>query len=108
MVDYWARGIKDSIKFLGIIIKVLFRASTKEHFTKANNVEMMALFYYHTEQFENLENLVDDIPAKNQVLIAIGDMLASVGLCTAAAKSYAKVRFWLRKRQNDVYMTTFA
>lgn len=58
---------------------------------------MMALFYYHTEQFENLENLVDDIPAKNQVLIAIGDMLASVGLCTAAAKSYAKVRFKIKE-----------
>ncbi len=49
--------------------------------------------YYNLEDYDNLENLVDSLQPDDKLLVAIGNMFATVGMGQQAVEAYTKVKF---------------
>ena len=53
--------------------------------------------YYNLEDYDNLENLVDSLQPDDKLLVAIGNMFATVGMGQQAVEAYTKVKIHILK-----------
>uniref|UniRef100_A0A1A9X4V5 Uncharacterized protein n=1 Tax=Glossina brevipalpis TaxID=37001 RepID=A0A1A9X4V5_9MUSC len=65
--------------------------SAKEYYDKSHYIEGLMESLYHMEQFEELEKCIDKLAEKSPLLEKLGEMLASVGMCSEAVKAYLKL-----------------
>ena len=65
--------------------------STTPHIT-FKFYEQLVKCYYNLEDYDNLENLVDSLQPDDKLLVAIGNMFATVGMGQQAVEAYTKVQ----------------
>ena len=69
--------------------------SAKEYYEKGRNQEQLVQCYYMLEDYTSLENTVTNLPENHNLLLSIGEMFASVGMCAQAVTAYIKVRIFV-------------
>ena len=55
---------------------------------------MLIEAYYHIEDYDKLENLVDSLQPNDKLLLRLGEMFASVGMGQQAVEAFVKVIFY--------------
>ncbi|KAL9918488.1 intraflagellar transport protein Oseg4 isoform 1-T1 [Glossina fuscipes fuscipes] len=65
--------------------------SARDYYDKSHSIEGLMDSLYHMEQFEELEKCIDKLPEKSPLLEKLGEMLASVGMCSEAVNAYLKL-----------------
>lgn len=60
------------------------------HYALAQNIPAMIESYFHSEEFESLTKLIDQLPDEDPLLESIGEKFQAVGLCDQAVKAYLK------------------
>ena len=56
---------------------------------------MMIESYYHIEDYDKLENLVDTLQPNDKLLLRLGSMFASVGMGQQAVEAFVKVTSYI-------------
>lgn len=64
--------------------------SAKEYYDKAHDIEGLMDSLYHLEQYNELEECIHKLPEKASLLMRLGQMLESVGMCDQAVAAYLK------------------
>ncbi|XP_063704292.1 WD repeat-containing protein 35 [Culicoides brevitarsis] len=64
--------------------------SAKEYYEKAHDIEGLMDSLYHLEQYAELEECIQKLPEKSALLMKLGQMLESVGMCDQAVSAYLK------------------
>lgn len=64
--------------------------SAKEYYEKAHYIEGLMETYYHLENYEALEGLIQKLPEKSPLLSKLGEMLATVELTETAVEAFKK------------------
>jgi len=67
----------------------------KEYYEKGRNQEQLVHCHYMLEDYMSLENTVASLPENHGLLLSIGEMFASVGMCAQAVTAYIKVRIFV-------------
>ena len=62
-----------------------------QYYEKGRNTEMLIEAYYHIEDYDKLENLVDTLQPNDKLLLRLGNMFASVGMGQQAVEAFVKV-----------------
>ena len=65
-----------------------------QYYEKGRNTEMLIEAYYHIEDYDKLENLVDSLQPNDKLLLRLGEMFASVGMGQQAVEAFVKVIFY--------------
>ena len=60
------------------------------HYALAQNIPALIESYFHSEEFESLAKLIDQLPEEDPLLENIAEKFQSVGLCEQAVKAYLK------------------
>lgn len=64
--------------------------SAREYYDKAHYNEGLMETFYHLEKYDELENLINKLPEKSQLLNKLGQMLATLGLTEKSVEAYKK------------------
>ncbi|XP_067008662.1 WD repeat-containing protein 35 [Anabrus simplex] len=62
----------------------------REYYEKGRNQEQLVQCYYMLEDYAALETCVANLPENHNLLSIIGEMFASVGMCSQAVTAYLK------------------
>lgn len=65
--------------------------SAKEYYDKAHYIEGLMDSLYHLEQYNELEECIQKLPEESTLLLKLGQMLESVGMCDQAVSAYLKM-----------------
>ena len=60
------------------------------HYALAQNIPSLIESYYHSEEYESLAKLIDQLPEEDPLLENIAEKFQGIGLCEQSVKAYLK------------------